>query len=197
MIRIFEKNIVVEDDGTSLISAEVYCNSSDTKPTAGFANGSTLTEVDTGSQFLFDEDNEEWVEVSEGGGGGTGGGVGVISTYYNENEGKWYGLICSDPDAPTYGIQYMSADGEDQYTPILYHLKVKQEADITADYNLFTYNEDGTTTPYVGHKTIITVNGVISVNANAFMDIPIVCSDTYTLMIDADTGAIIYMEGQD
>ena len=67
MIRIFNKRLVAVESG-SVYVADIYCDSSDTKPTTELANGSTLTEVDTGKRYLFNEANTSWVEVSGGGG---------------------------------------------------------------------------------------------------------------------------------
>ena len=36
--------------------------STDTKPTKGVRNGSVFVEIDTGKVYLFDEENEQWVE---------------------------------------------------------------------------------------------------------------------------------------
>ena len=70
MIRIFNKQLVAVESG-SVYVADIYCDSSDTKPTSELANGSTLTEVDTGKRYLFNEATTSWVEVSGGGGGGS------------------------------------------------------------------------------------------------------------------------------
>lgn len=70
MIRIFNKQLVAVESG-SVYVADIYCDSSDTKPTTELANGSTLTEVDTGKKYLFNEATTSWVEVSGGGGGGS------------------------------------------------------------------------------------------------------------------------------
>lgn len=42
---------------------DVRCLSSDTKPTDGIRNGSTLTEIDTGKTYMYDSDNATWHEV--------------------------------------------------------------------------------------------------------------------------------------
>ena len=68
MIRIFNKQLVAVENGAAKNVATVYCNSSDTKPTSDLANGSTLVEVDTGKNYLFNEATSSWVEVSGGGG---------------------------------------------------------------------------------------------------------------------------------
>ena len=60
------------DDKVLLDSA---CLSSDTKPTTGVANGSTLLEMDTSTVYAFDEANGEWLAQSSSGGGGGGGGT--------------------------------------------------------------------------------------------------------------------------
>lgn len=41
---------------------EYYGTSSETKPTADVATGSSFLEVDTGDVYLFDESNTEWVK---------------------------------------------------------------------------------------------------------------------------------------
>ena len=72
MIRTYNKQTVVVENGVTKYLADIFCNSTDTKPTANLVNGSKLTEVDTGKSFLYDEANTEWVEFAEGGGeGGT------------------------------------------------------------------------------------------------------------------------------
>lgn len=88
MIRTYNKQTVVVEQGVAKYLADIFCNSADTKPTDGLVNGSKLTEVDTGKTYLFDEANTEWVEYSEGGGGGTGGGMFVITPSYEEVEGE-------------------------------------------------------------------------------------------------------------
>ena len=40
------------------------CNSADTKPTTGVPNGSKLLEMDTGTVYVYDEENTTWQEVS-------------------------------------------------------------------------------------------------------------------------------------
>ena len=50
-------------DGTAVKSEiEGSCLSTDTKPTAGIANGSIMVEVDTGKVFFFNEGAGTWVE---------------------------------------------------------------------------------------------------------------------------------------
>ena len=49
---------------------DVRCLSTDEKPT-DVKNGSVLTEIDTGTQYLFDADSGTWIEYSGGGGGGS------------------------------------------------------------------------------------------------------------------------------
>lgn len=41
---------------------DVWCRSSETKPTDGLADGSVCTEIDTGKVFFYDEVNQSWVE---------------------------------------------------------------------------------------------------------------------------------------
>lgn len=51
--------------GTTIITyEEVRCLSTDTKPTEGIHNGSTLIEIDTGKKFLFDEVASAWNEIT-------------------------------------------------------------------------------------------------------------------------------------
>ena len=61
MVRIIKQE--PNFDGTANI--EGYCLSGDTKPVDGISTGSTMTEVDTGKVFFFDEtanSGSEWVE---------------------------------------------------------------------------------------------------------------------------------------
>ena len=51
------------ENGAVKIIATLYGNSTDTKPTENFANGSSFVEVDTGKLYLFDEEASSWVEV--------------------------------------------------------------------------------------------------------------------------------------
>ena len=73
-----EKFLGYNDNGDSVIFADIYGTSSDTKPTSGIAMGSLFVEVDTGKTYLFNEDEttpgNEWVEqnASSGSGGGEG-----------------------------------------------------------------------------------------------------------------------------
>lgn len=57
--RITEKML----DG-SVIYIEAAGLSTDEKPTTGIATGSRFVEVDTGSEFLFDEESEAWTEIN-------------------------------------------------------------------------------------------------------------------------------------
>lgn len=75
MIRQYNNRTVQVENGVTKYLADIFCNSTDTKPTANLVNGSKLTEVDTGKTFLYDEADTEWVEYSAGGGGGGGGDV--------------------------------------------------------------------------------------------------------------------------
>lgn len=47
---------------------EAVCLSSDTKPTAGIANGSLCLEMDTNKVYYFNEEENAWAELGEGGG---------------------------------------------------------------------------------------------------------------------------------
>ncbi len=42
---------------------DVRCLSTDEKPTENIKNGSTLIEIDTGTEFLFDADSGTWNSV--------------------------------------------------------------------------------------------------------------------------------------
>lgn len=41
---------------------ELACDSSETKPTAGIADGSIATETDTGDVYFFNEKTSAWVK---------------------------------------------------------------------------------------------------------------------------------------
>lgn len=61
MVRTIIVGSHVQGDAV-LSQIEGSCLSSDTKPTAGIANGSIMVEVDTGTVFFFNETSSEWVE---------------------------------------------------------------------------------------------------------------------------------------
>ena len=52
----------IREGGAKVQEISGFCLSSDTKPTAGIANGSILTEMNTGKVFLFNEAGKAWVE---------------------------------------------------------------------------------------------------------------------------------------
>lgn len=58
---------------------DVRCLSTDERPVDDILNGSVLTEIDTGSQYLFDADSKTWYAYSGGGGGGSQTSVSPIS----------------------------------------------------------------------------------------------------------------------
>lgn len=76
MVReVKEVRLIPVYDGDDLVGyvriVNIACNHDDEKPIAGLANGSMCIEVDTGKLFLFDEDEEEWVEFGASSGGGS------------------------------------------------------------------------------------------------------------------------------
>lgn len=52
----------------------VCLSTDDPKPTAGVQNGDMLLEMDTGKIYLFDEENSQWLEWTNGGSEENGGG---------------------------------------------------------------------------------------------------------------------------
>ena len=44
-------------------STTYYGLSTDTKPTAGVANGAVFVEMNTGKVYFFDEEGAQWLEV--------------------------------------------------------------------------------------------------------------------------------------
>lgn len=67
MISIYQKNNSITRKGMEAKEMELRGKSTDTKPTEiddeVITNGTTFIEIDTGSVFVFDEDNQEWNEV--------------------------------------------------------------------------------------------------------------------------------------
>lgn len=53
-----------DSNGVSIYYRDGKCLSTDTKPTIGWANGSTLIEMDTSKVFMLDESNSQWREFS-------------------------------------------------------------------------------------------------------------------------------------
>lgn len=65
MIRNTETPVIVEvNDGNSIVQVKLAGLSTDSKPTAGIATGSSFLEVNTGKVFLFDEVGGTWTEVA-------------------------------------------------------------------------------------------------------------------------------------
>lgn len=64
MIRTIERKAFTNDK----LYCRFYGNSSDSKPTDGIITGSKFVEVDTGIEFLFDEDVAGWVAQGSGNG---------------------------------------------------------------------------------------------------------------------------------
>lgn len=62
-IRVGRSKNIVTEQGEHLDLAELFGTSDDTKPTEGYANGTSFLEVDTGKIYLFNEDSGSWVEV--------------------------------------------------------------------------------------------------------------------------------------
>ena len=52
----------IREGGVKVQEISGYCLAADTKPTDGIANGSVLTEMDTGKIYMFDEAGSQWVE---------------------------------------------------------------------------------------------------------------------------------------
>lgn len=61
-MRIFYSKFIEKKDGVEISYIEASCDSSETKPTEGIADGSIVTESDTGNVFFFNEDSSTWVE---------------------------------------------------------------------------------------------------------------------------------------
>ena len=59
----YQKPMGFADDGTPLLYGVGDCLSTDTKPTTGLYNGSTLTEMDTKIVRKFDAETVEWREA--------------------------------------------------------------------------------------------------------------------------------------
>lgn len=52
----------IREGGVKVQEISGFCLSSDTKPTAGIANGSILTEMNTGKIYMYNEAGKAWVE---------------------------------------------------------------------------------------------------------------------------------------
>ena len=63
MIRSKNAILVEVANGEALTMADLFGTSNDSKPTAGYANGSVFLEVDTGKVYLFNETTSAWVEL--------------------------------------------------------------------------------------------------------------------------------------
>ena len=52
----------IREGGVKVQEISGFCLSSDTKPTSGIANGSILTEMNTGKIYMYNEAGKAWVE---------------------------------------------------------------------------------------------------------------------------------------
>ena len=52
-----------DEAGNDLIEINGVCLSSDTKPTSGIVNGSILTEMDTGTVYMYNQAGAQWLSV--------------------------------------------------------------------------------------------------------------------------------------
>lgn len=59
----------IRENGAKVQEISGFCLRSDSKPVSGIANGSVLTEMDTGKVFLFNEAGKAWVEFGSDIGG--------------------------------------------------------------------------------------------------------------------------------
>lgn len=55
------KDYEINPSGGQLIEISGSCLSTDEKPTEGIVNGSSLIEMDTGTVYMFDAENSQWV----------------------------------------------------------------------------------------------------------------------------------------
>lgn len=58
-----QKDIVNSDGEGNVIVYDIRCLSTDTKPTDGVPNGSTCIEIDTGTMYMYDAENDQWCEI--------------------------------------------------------------------------------------------------------------------------------------
>lgn len=49
--------------GNGVVLVEAVCLSTDSKPTAGIANGSIVIEMNTGKIYMYNEAGTTWVEL--------------------------------------------------------------------------------------------------------------------------------------
>ena len=63
VIKIDGDDHVIRPNGDTPKRAEYYGLSTDTKPTKGVNNADVFFEMDTGSVFVFDEENQVWLPL--------------------------------------------------------------------------------------------------------------------------------------
>lgn len=69
-IRAKNATLIEIEDGTTLYMADLFGESTDDKPSTGYANGTLFLEVDTGKLWAFCESDGLWTELGNNGGGG-------------------------------------------------------------------------------------------------------------------------------
>ena len=138
-----------------------YCGlSTDTKPTDEVVNGSTFFEIDTSKKYMFDEQNQNWIEQSSGGGGGSDITVESLSVTengtYTAPTGKAYSPVTVNVESGG-GVEYTKLEHKEY----VYNLA-----------NDTTFNE---ITPSTTVQTI-------SSTENIDIDIPAVDLDSYDII---------------
>lgn len=114
MFSIIDEAKIREYPNKSQTVKTFVCLSTDDKPTEGIANGAQAIEMDTGKIYMFNMDDEEWVEVSISGGGS---GSGSVPTPTSQDVGKGLSVGGTKSDTPvvptvTIPMLYYSEDNE-------------------------------------------------------------------------------------
>lgn len=63
MVSVYSKSGLRTTGDGELSICELRGLSTDEKPTTGIDNGSTFIEIDTGKIYMYDLENEQWMEI--------------------------------------------------------------------------------------------------------------------------------------
>lgn len=64
MVSIIKTDVIKNEEGKIIKTAQFAGLSTDSKPTEDVGNGSFFIEENTGKIYIFDEENKQWIEFT-------------------------------------------------------------------------------------------------------------------------------------
>ena len=138
-------------------------------------------------------------KVSAGGGGGGGGGEAAILNVIELQDETIVGttVVNMSKNITSLMMEIVRPSAKIHNMIYLAEYFIAHSDDIETDLEisgLFTYNNDGTTTSYSGKHNVFVANVAYSLTGGSFDTLSAVApsSPQYALIIDLDTGAMVY-----